>query len=704
MIIAAYYSLSFGKSEFSNPDWSLKGNFAILDMLTKFLPGSFDTVEPAGLPFIYCGLITLFLVPVYFVAKKISVREKICALALIAVFVLSQILIPLDLIWHGFSAPNWLNTRYSFIFCFLLLTLAYKGAAHLRSVGEKFILGVGALLVLLVAFAEKSEFKSFINSEKKLLVLGCIWFSVFFIIALTVLLCLRIRLKKPNTVKSISFIMAALISVELLCNGVVCFIQFDEDVSFATYSSYSNFFEEMRPIVEQVKERDDGFYRMEKTRHRTKNDNMTLGINGITNSTSTLNASAIKLVEQLGYTGRSHLTMYKGGTAFTDSLLGIKYVIDSKSSDMLSHTYEKLSGIESDSYKVMENPYAMSLAYGVNSDTAELDLEKYDSFFDRYNGMITAMLGQNDTVKLFNPVYGMSTESSNCNVTETDASVKCTTGESNSGKLVFKFTAPYSGDYYFYSSSNLRKIEKMAVDISSINAEGEKTKVNSYTSFLDNDTNHVLWAGYHDEGSTVEIQLTIPKDTKIEFGKTIPSLWYLDKDLYDSSMTTLLNGPQFNIDTDSKAHHFTGSIKTSSASQMILTTIPYDEGWSVFVDGKKVETYQTMDALMAFDITASGDHSVEMKYMPSCYVLGAVISIFGILAFIALCVLEIVLKKTVLKNKTPVYVHEYWLLDDLDDDRQALVLDVSPQAEEADELCDSGDCAEEKEVDDNQSS
>ena len=100
MLIAALYSLQFGKTEFSSPSWSLTANFNIVDFLTKFLPGAYDTVEPSGLPFVYCGLITLLLLPVYFLSKSITSREKVSSLALIGVLVLSLFLKPLDLIWH----------------------------------------------------------------------------------------------------------------------------------------------------------------------------------------------------------------------------------------------------------------------------------------------------------------------------------------------------------------------------------------------------------------------------------------------------------------------------------------------------------------------------------------------------------------------------------------------------------------------------
>jgi len=77
IILAAYYSLSFGKNDFSSPSVSLKAKFSLLDFFTKLLPGSYDTVRPEGLPFIYCGMLSMILAPVYFMTKNIKAREKI---------------------------------------------------------------------------------------------------------------------------------------------------------------------------------------------------------------------------------------------------------------------------------------------------------------------------------------------------------------------------------------------------------------------------------------------------------------------------------------------------------------------------------------------------------------------------------------------------------------------------------------------------
>lgn len=652
MLIAAYYSLGFGKTEFSDPNWSLTAKFDILDFLTKFLPGSYDTVEPSGLPFIYCGLLAIILLPVYFTAKKITSREKVASVALLAVFLISFIVKPIDLIWHGFSTPNWLNARYSFLFCFVILVLAYKGFGNLKKASEKFILGICGLLLLFIAVAEKFELKSFITSDNKLLTFGCIWFSVLFTVAFLVLLCLKIRVNTPKTTRCISAVLAAVVCVELLCNGIVCFVEFNNDVYFSRYSRYQNHIGGLRPIVDKVFEYDDGFYRMEKTSHRTKNDNMALGIKGLTNSTSTLNADAIQFVNYMGYTGRAHLTMYRGGTPFSDSLLGIKYVVDSQTSERFDNVYEAIS-ISDDTYQVYKNPYALSLAYGVSSDVSEFKLDEYNTFFARYNALAQAMLGDEEKTSIFVPIRKVITTPVGCTESLAVLATKYTT-EDDEGILKFSYTATYTGNYYFYSP--VTAPTAMEIEIN-------RGKANEY---MGADTNHIIPVGYFEEGDSIDIYITIPENTTMTFRTQQHFLWYLDEEVYESCMTRLMNGPQLNIDKTSEDHHITGTIKTENASQMVLSTIPFDNGWKVYVDGVEAHTYKTLDALMAFNIKDAGTHKIEMKYMPDCYVVGITLSISGIAIFVLLCAADFVLKKTILKNKLKTYPHEYWELEDLE--------------------------------------
>ena len=107
-----------------------------------------------------------------------------------------------------------------------------------------------------------------------------------------------------------------------------------------------------------------------------------------------------------------------------------------------------------------------------------------------------------------------------------------------------------------------------------------------------------------------------------------------------------------------------------------MTTMTYDEGWKVFVDGNQIETYCVLDALIAFNIEGEGEHTLEMRYMPDIYVFGMKISIVGISVFVVICVLDIVLKKLKITKANPKNKNIYWVLEDFDEDHEQSLMEA----------------------------
>ena len=58
--------------------------------------------------------------------------------------------------------------------------------------------------------------------------------------------------------------------------------------------------------------------------------------------------------------------------------------------------------------------------------------------------------------------------------------------------------------------------------------------------------------------------------------------------------------------------------------------------------------------------------------MPDVYILGMTVSIIGITVFIVLCVIDLVLKKTLFKNKIKECTDTPWILEDFDEDNEEL--------------------------------
>lgn len=676
IILGAYYSLGFGKNEFSNPNWSLTAKFNALDFLTKFLPSSYDTVRPEGIPFVYTGVLTLILVPIFFMSKKIPLREKLASGALIGFFVISFFASTLDLIWHGFQVPNWLNARYSFLFCFFLLVLAYKGFGNLRRVSEKTVLAISAFIVLFVAVCEKQTFKTYVESEEKLLTFECIWLTIIVTCIFLAILCSLVKVKKVKTRESLSAILAVVVCIEIVCSSISCMVQFDKDVLYSGYSGYNDFLTETRSITETVQENDKGFYRMEKVDQRRLNDNMALATFGLSGSTSTLNADTIKFLHLMGYSSSSHWSQYYGGNPVSDSLLGIKYVIDRNNSK-----FETLYGYSPeyvvDNNTAYLNPYALSLAYGVDSSVKDFDPNSYDSHFVRLNSLISDMLGEEETLNVFTSIPIEDSSVKYASVSQIEGHTKYAAEKENDASVSFTITAPKDGEILFYAPS--RYTRKTTLSVNSFKMDnGKKTneKNANLGDYFEGTGDRIFSLGSFSKGDTVVVTLKLASDDL--YLKTASNyFYYIDDEVFADAFARLKANPQYSIDENFKQSHLTGTIRTEKDSQTIFTSIPYDKGWHIIVDGKEVETYEVMNALIAFDIDEAGDHTLEMKYFPTAYKLGLTISLAGIIVFIAIMIFELISKalfRKFMKLEESDCEDTLWLLEDFDEDAEQELL------------------------------
>ena len=67
----------------------------------------------------------------------------------------------------------------------------------------------------------------------------------------------------------------------------------------------------------------------------------------------------------------------------------------------------------------------------------------------------------------------------------------------------------------------------------------------------------------------------------------------------------------------------------------MMTSIPYEPGWTVKVDGKKVEPVVLFNAMIGVPLSP-GTHEVEMSFLPNGFVQGFGLMLLGIAATIGL--------------------------------------------------------------------
>ena len=705
IIFSAYYSLSFGKTEFSDSDFDISTRITFFDVIFKFFPGSYDTIDnmnatatspsTGAFPFIYCGVITLLLAPAFFLSKKFSLKEKIASAVFIGFFILSFIISTLDLIWHGFQYPNCLQNRYSFMLCFFLVILAFKAFENIEETSVKlgvFISAIfwGSFAIIIQKLApEITEGIQKINGKFEL---GNFQFALFALIMIAVYLIIIAIARSANNKNLVSAVLLVVITVELTLNGISNVDDFGEDFGFSTYSRYDNFQDIMYPIIDTVKDNDSSFYRMEKTVYRQPNDNMQFGIRGVANSTSTLNASAIQFIQMMGYSARAQWSLYLGGNPVNDSLLGIKYIVTDRDlsefygdpvytaeefaahegisvEELIEETIAddtdsgKYKGKSAADYVVYKNPYALSLGFAASNDVIDFNMKAYNTYlpetdekynnggytnpFERLNALYTALLGEDETVQIFKPATQNNvTYTSNITYGVSKGSLDDSiihhryTGEG--GSITYDYTVPENTTLYLYLPAYYTRQVKLSA--SSPIADG----TNNFGSNVSiNPTLRIVELGKSDMND-YQFTVTINNSYNQFYVQEQESyIYYIDTELL-SQVTQRLQKNELVIDKHTESS-FEGSISTENNNQMVLTTITYDKNWDVYVDGKKVETFDAIDttpgkdgggALLAFEIEDAGNHTIRMVYRPKIVTVGLIISCVAIIVFVLIWIFE----------------------------------------------------------------
>ena len=90
-----------------------------------------------------------------------------------------------------------------------------------------------------------------------------------------------------------------------------------------------------------------------------------------------------------------------------------------------------------------------------------------------------------------------------------------------------------------------------------------------------------------------------------------------------------------------------GTFTASRPNELVMTTIAYDKGWTVLVDGKEVALEKALGSVIAFrvDGEAGQQHTIEMIYEPDTLKVGLMITAICGGMMLLLIVLEPVLKR-----------------------------------------------------------
>lgn len=590
LFIPAFFALSQTASgDFNFPE-SLERYFSILEMLSRSLMNVSPAIFEPHDPNIYCTIAVFILVPLYWTNPKIEIREKVGKTLLLGVLLISFNLNIPNYIWHGFHFPNSLPCRESFIYIFLILSMSYEGFLHIKEVSNKQLYGafgcsVGIFLVLEQLFVDDSYSYKTIYLSILFLALYLLVFSMF-----------RSKYAYRHTLSV--YLLFVLTFSETFVNMGTAF-------STTSRTAYLKDNDNIDSILEQVNREDSGFFRMEKYDRRTKNDAAWHGYRGASLFSSTTIAGISDLYGMLGLEESCNAYAYYGHTPLTEALLSVKYVFSNETREDSNLSSLYTSSLDSDSnIYLYRNNYVLPLGFMVDSNlSAQLNTVSSNPFSVQ-NSLALALGSEGD---LFNRLEVTTVNDIN------------------------QIYADSTMHLYIYSATSCDNID---VEISN---EGVAVSGENYDSMKHK---HIIDVGTVESGSTVSVSSGDSEVSSIQI-----YAYSFNEELFTSLIDRLnQNGMEI---TDFSDTNVKGTV-TAKEDGLLFTSISYDKGWSVYVDGKKVTPEALEDALLMIPVT-SGTHEIELKYTTPGLYLGMILSILSVLAFIiiVICNKKLSLKKPV---------------------------------------------------------
>lgn len=327
------------------------------------------------------------------------------------------------------------------------------------------------------------------------------------------------------------------------------------------------------------------FYRIEKGESRTKNDGAWMNFPSASLFSSVASAAMSDFFKSVGCESSTNAYSVKGSTPFIDALFATRYGIypDQQPADGLKEQIGRQG-----SMWFYENKYTLPVGFVMPQDM-ETNWVLDSGNPANVQNDLSSVLGVSN---LLVPAEGVS-----------------------EGKKL-TFTADASGDYYVYVTN--KKVEEVSAEI------GERS-----LSFDNVDRGYFLELGYLPKGQEVILQSQTDGNPAMQ-----AEIWRFDPEAMEEIYQCLSKSPlelSSWMDTG-----LAGSINTPEGGTM-FTSIPYDKGWKIWVDGTAVSGRPVFDAFLGVDLEP-GEHKIRLSYEPQGLKTGAVITGVSAAAVAALAV------------------------------------------------------------------
>lgn len=546
------------------------------DLMANGLAFNSSTVRD-GLPNIYSGLIIIFFIFVYIFVKGISKREKLISMLFILFLYLSTNVNVLDYIWHGFRYSNMLPSRFTFILSFMIGIICYKTYENLETTSIKRILPFAVLSLFIIYF---------VGQERDWEITVANLFLMF-----AYVICTFLIIREENFGRNIFCI---LLSIELVVNG--CFGLYSGGST--DYYDFIKGKDEIKILQSEIDHTE--FKRQESMDRFTFNDTALYGYNGLSLFSSTLDKRVSTFLEKMGHSTSpiGNRIYYNYTTPVINGFLNIGYLYE-KDDKVDVFGFKEISSWGN--VRLLENEYCLPLAFEPKGDISK-DNFKYDNI-ENQEELFKLITGVDKNI--FKEVKRVSESGNGLKIRDSlEDKIFFDTTE-DTATLTLEYEVPDDGYYYFDSDS-------VSDDKFTVEYYEEKTS-------FDIRNKNIVGGLYFNKGDIFKVEVDIGSEDKDSF---LFRVFKLDEENFVKGFENVMANGAKNVNI----HKEKVSFDIESDSGEILTSIPYNEGWKAYVNGKAAKTDDFYGSFLKIK-GVSGQNHVELKYTPSGFLIGLLVSL-----------------------------------------------------------------------------
>lgn len=414
------------------------------------------------------------------------------------------------------------------------------------------------------------------------------------------------------------------IPLMILCVSICLAINFSDNLILGKEFGKQNSLV-LNKITSDLAKHDRGFYRIAvnlKDSNQTVNHIANINENVTTVYSSTYNTLYNRFYSDFNNNISSRnmfITSEVKNTLF-ESMMGVKYLITDKAAPMGYKFYKRYGG-----YVVYINKNTLPIGFATNKVMSYKDYNLLRFPSDNF-ALIGNVISNNGNYK-----YDIPFEKINFDLAK---------GES-SGISISKYKDGYKVVSPFGGSLKIRLDESVKNKYYLLRLNMDKPQdcffgdTNIRVNNIDNKLTCRQWK-YFNGNYTFDYTLSSTKKFRylyIDFSKGVHYIksYELYSLNYDDFERLFNNIDEFKV---SKAFgdKISGSIDVSSDGYFKLS-IPYDKGFNIFVDGKKVNYEKVNKAFIGFPIS-KGSHNIDISFLAPNVILGRIISLIGIVLFV----------------------------------------------------------------------